>query len=78
MEISEQNKVIDGIVYRPSWRATFQALPIGGKIKLNRTQLTYQVACSSIKWIKDRYKGYDFTITPVDRFKDDFVVERIA
>lgn len=77
MEKTELTKTIDGIIYRPSWRDTFQALAIGQKISLSREQVTYNVARASISWIKKRYPGYDFTITPLDKFRDKFIVERV-
>lgn len=77
MEKTELTKTIDGIIYRPSWRDTFQSLAVGQKISLSREQVTYNVARASISWIKKRYPGYDFTITPLDKFRDKFVIERV-
>lgn len=78
MEKSDDYKIINGIIYKPSWADTFKRLSVGEEITLNRSQLTYDVARSTIRWITLRYTGYKFSIKALDRFKDDFTVKRIA
>lgn len=77
MEKTDYYKEIDRIIYRPSWTDTFKNLKIGEELKLNRNQITYNVARSSIRWIQARYEGYNFKITSEDRFQDKFAVKRI-
>jgi hypothetical protein len=78
MEKSDDYKIIDGIIYKPSWADTFKRLAVGEEMRLNRNQLTYHVARSTTRWITMRYTGYKFSITALDHFKDNFIVKRIS
>lgn len=78
MENNLNMKVIDGIIYRPSWVDTFRSLSVGQEIKLSRRQLFMNTAQSTCRWIQKRQPEYKFSVEACDRFQDFFIVKRVV
>lgn len=70
------HKVIDGIIYRPCWVDTFKAMQRGDKMKLRREQINYSAANCTIRSIQRASPQYQFSITALDRYQDEYIVTR--